>query len=114
MKEYLFHGGSLEKETFDGHTFWTRQPGHAAEYGNIYVIFVDYSLETLADAEEYERYIDDMTNEENWEEQTRAIRAAVADGATMVDCSDGTCIVNVSRFNPQNISIEKAYELINE
>jgi predicted trehalose synthase len=111
-KIHLFHGGPLQTENFDGHSFWTWKLAQAVEYmdsdDDLWVIDLDKSTETFIDAADYEDYSDCESSDENWNEQTRAIRSAVDNGATVVLCDDGWVIVNVDRLSPRRISVEEA------
>lgn len=115
MKEAFFHGGDIGSEYFDGHTFWTRNPTRAAEYGSpLYAIEVDLAAEEVADEDAYlpdGGYAACETNDENWEMQAKAIRDAVAGGATVVLCDDGIVFVNVTRHSPRTVSLDEAYEM---
>lgn len=108
----LFHGGPLATEHFDGHSFWTWKLEQALDYmdgtDDLWVIELDKSAESIADESDYADYSNVETNDDNWAAQTAAIRAAVADGATVVLCDDGWVIVNVDRFNPRRVSVEEA------
>ena len=123
MTEYLFHSGPLKTEYFGGHSYWTRNPDHAGEYGEdgqVWVIEIALDQETLADEDDYlppaPDNVDDMPywyqNDDAWHRQTQAILAAVAEGATVVASDDGLCIVNAERFNPRLVSLDEAKRLL--
>lgn len=111
----LFHGGPLSTEFFGGHSFWTFKYQQAVDYmdgsDDLWVIELDKSQETFADESDYADYSDVETDDDNWNAQTEAIRAAVAAGATVVLCDDGWLIVKVERLNPRRVSIEEAEEM---
>lgn len=110
--ETFYHGGPLKKDTFDGHTFWTRNPTQAAEYGAGYVKKGDvpevYAIKAdidgkVFDGNDYANWRDDMTDVENWQEQTEAIRRAINDGAEVVGFDDGLVITNANQYGPKRL-----------
>lgn len=111
----LFHGGPLSTEFFDGHSFWTLKYQQAVQYmdgtDDLWVIELDKSEEVFADESDYAEYHYEMTDDENWSEQTRAIRVAIEGGATVVLCDDGWVVVNVDRLSPRRVSVEEAEEM---
>lgn len=121
MKEFIFHGGPLKSEFFGGHSFWTTNFRQAADYadkGEMYVIEIEWDGEKLFWETDYlpeGGYCDAegvMTDaDENWNIQTAAINAAVADGATAVACDDGIAVVNVERLSPRRVTLTEAREI---
>lgn len=115
MTRVLYHGGPLDKEHFDGHTFWHDNPHRAAEYGDeLWTITVEMAAENVVAEDDFlpsDGYAGCESNDENWELQTATIRAAVQDGATVVLCDDGLCIVNAERFSPRRLTIDEADEI---
>lgn len=117
-KVTLFHGGQIATEFFDGHSFWTWKLSQAMEYmdgdDDLWVIEMEKSDEVFADEEDYlpdGGYSDAEDDDQNWEIQSDAIRAAVSDGATVVMCDDGWVVVNVDRLNPRRVTVEEAEEM---
>jgi len=116
-KVTLFHGGPIATEFFDGHSFWTWKLSQAIEYmdgdDDLWVIEMEKSSEVFADEEDYlpdGGYSEAEDDEQNWEIQSGAIRAAVSGGATVVMCDDGWVVVNVERLNPRRVTVEEAEE----
>jgi len=113
-KALLFHGGELEKETFGGCTFWHHNAHIASEYGEeLWCIFIDYATETLADESDYIDYSDlsPSTADEAWQAQTMAVLKSISDGATVIQCEDGECVVNATRLNPKKVGFETASKM---
>jgi hypothetical protein len=110
----MFHGGPLQTEFFGGHTFWSQNVSVAVGYmdgaDDLFVIEVEFANETVARDSDYLPESDD-TNEGDWAAQTAAILAAVADGATCVESSDGIVIINAARFQPRRVTVEEAETL---
>ena len=114
----LFHGGPLQTEFFDGHSFWTWKLSQAIEYmdggSDLWAIELDKSAEVIADEDDYlpeGGYKNAEDDDANWEIQTAAINAAVSSGATVVLCDDGWVIVDVERLSPRKITVEEAEKM---
>lgn len=114
----LFHGGPLSTEFFDGHTFWTWKASQAIGYmdgdTDLWAIELDKNAEEFANEVDYlpeNGYADAEDDEANWDIQSQAIRAAVADGATVVMCDDGWVIVDVERLNPCQVTQDEANKM---
>lgn len=104
---YLFRGGKLESDFFAG-LFFSANPGNAEQYagtGKVWAIKIDWENEVEKCEDDYGLDVSDF------DKQAEAIELAVKEGATIVECGDGYCVINAARLNPVEITLDQAWEL---